>query len=265
MRPWSKLIWGKSTVPEPLLSVHGLVTGYGPNAVVEQVDLSLCPGESVALLGVNGAGKTTLVSTIAGLNPLWSGSMTFRGDTVTKAGPEARATMGISLCPEGRQIFTSLTVEENLLIGATPSRRRRPAATAAQVQERLARSYERFPILKERRHGGGGQLSGGEQQMLAIARALMSAPELLMVDEPSMGLAPAVASTVYGLLRELKREGLAMIVVEESSNRALGLVDQCIVLRGGRSVLSAPVGELPDHATLLEVYLGSSTSEEVTS
>lgn len=248
-------------MPSPLLVIEDLVTGYGPNVVLKDVSLRVDAGQSIAVLGVNGAGKTTLVNAIAGLNPMWSGSMMFRGKDVTKVGPEARMTMGISLCPEGRQIFTSLTVEENLVLGATPARRRVPPLPRSEVRARLQKSYERFPILAERRNGGGGRLSGGEQQMLAIARALMSAPDLLIVDEPSMGLAPVVSSKVYGLLRELKSEGLAMIVVEESSNRALGLVDHCLILRSGRVVLSAPVGELPDHSALVEAYLGSTRAE----
>jgi len=248
-------------VPDSLLVVEDLVTGYGPNAVLKEVSLRVDAGQSIGILGVNGAGKTTLVNAIAGLNPIWSGSMLFRGKDVTKVGPEARMTMGISLCPESRQIFTSLTVEENLILGATPARRRVPPLSRSQVRARLEKSYNRFPILAERRNGGGGQLSGGEQQMLAVARALMSAPDLLIVDEPSMGLAPVVSSKVYALLRELKSEGLAMIVVEESSNRALGLVDHCLILRAGRVVLSAPVEELPDHSALVEVYLGSTRTE----
>jgi branched-chain amino acid transport system ATP-binding protein len=217
------------------LRANSIVAGYGNAEVLHGIDLEVAPGQALAIVGANGAGKTTLVSAIAGLRPLTSGSVTLNGVDVSANSPDRRVESGLVLCPEGRRILATLSVEENLILGGTTIERRRGARR--ETRELLAEMYERFPILLQRRNNPGGALSGGQQQLLAIGRALMSKPKVLMLDEPSLGLAPQVISEVYSQLRELRKEGRAIVLVEEGARRALAFADHAIVLAKGSVVL----------------------------
>ena len=182
--------------------------------------------------------------------------MTFAGQDISTFSAEKRSELGIVLCPEGRRIFSSLTIEENLRLGATPLRARRDGRFGRHLSEGLERSYLMFPILRERRNSSGGTLSGGQQQMLAIARALMAQPRLLLLDEPSLGLAPRIADEVYATLTELKKEGLTIIVVEEAAGRPLELADEAIVLRNGSIVRRGSAVDIRRAGNLAADYLG---------
>ena len=240
-----------------MIDLRDAVTGYGRARVLDRVSLHLGEGEVLSIVGPNGAGKTTLVTLLAGQRPLWSGALEFRGEDIRALNSEDRTVRGIVLCPEGRQILASLTVEENLLVGATPLRARlgKSEAKAAQGED-LERAYELFPILSERRSMKGGSLSGGEQQMLAIARALMARPTVLLLDEPSLGLAPRIIEAVYGLLARLRADGLTMVVVEESPERALQVADRAMVLRNGTVVVEGTAEEIAGDPSLSGAYLG---------
>ena len=221
-----------------LLSVEALRAGYGEAVVIEALDLSLDDGRSLAVLGRNGAGKTTLVNALIG-SVTASGRVTLAGRDLSRLPPHARARAGIGWCPQERNIFRSLTVEENLTAVA------RPGAWT------LARVYRMFPRLEERRGNLGGQLSGGEQQMLAIGRALMVSPKLLLLDEPTEGLAPAIVDELLAALKTLAAEGLSMIVVEQNAAKILRFADQAIILNRGAVVhRAAAAALLADQATL---------------
>ncbi len=240
-----------------MITLDAAVTGYGKVRVLREVSLTLAAGEVVAVVGSNGAGKTTLAKTVAGLNPLWSGSLTWEGKDISRWSADRRAAEGIVLCPEGRRILAGLTVEENLKLGATPlSARlgRREAQEAAR--EEMRRVYDRFPVLEERRGQGGGTLSGGQQQMLAIGRALMARPRALILDEPSLGLAPRIVAEVYAALRSLREQGLGMILIEEGASRALAFADRGIVMQNGRIVTEGSADALASDPALFSSYLG---------
>jgi branched-chain amino acid transport system ATP-binding protein len=241
-----------------VIELQDAVTGYGRVRVLDGVSLRLDEGEVLSIIGPNGAGKTTLVMLLAGQRRLWSGRLEFRGEDVGELGSEDRTVRGIVLCPEGRQILASLTVEENLRVGATPLRARLGKSDAqTALGDDLDRAYELFPILSERRSMKGGSLSGGEQQMLAIARALMARPTVLLLDEPSLGLAPRIIEAVYSLLARLRDEGLTMVVVEESPERALQVADRAMVLRNGSVVAEGTAEEIGADPSLHRAYLGS--------
>jgi branched-chain amino acid transport system ATP-binding protein len=240
-----------------MLELMGATTGYGNIRALTDVSISISGGEAVGILGANGAGKTTLMRAIAGILPLWSGSISLEGKEVTKIGPEDRATMGVSLCPEGRGIFSTLTVEQNLRLGAIALRYRlRREESWQRVDQKLKSVYMHFPILAERRKSMAGTLSGGQQQMLAIGRSLMSDPQLLLLDEPSLGLAPRIVKEVYEILQTLRAQGQTLVVVEESPSRALGFVDRAYVLRIGRIYLEGLSGDLQGQPQLAAAYLG---------
>ena len=216
----------------PLLEVSGVEAGYGSTRVLKGVSLNVGKGEALAVLGANGAGKTTLMRTIAGLVRPTAGAISFDGNEITAVPADERPGLGVALAPEGRGIFASLSIEENLLIGATALRRRHAAAEARRISsEGLEHVYEMFPVLGDRRHDRGSNLSGGQQQMLAIGRALIARPKLLLMDEPCLGLAPKVGNDVYDILRRLREGGQSLIVVEESSRRALEFVDRACVIK----------------------------------
>jgi branched-chain amino acid transport system ATP-binding protein len=243
-----------------MLEVTGLVAGYGKARAVDGVSLSVAQGSVFAVIGPNGAGKTTLMRAICGDLPLWSGDITLNGESLKDLRSDGRALLGITLCPEGRRIFSTLSVEENLRIGATPlARRQTRTARKRVVQDGLERAYERFPILRERRSAPGGALSGGQQQMLAIARALMSSPSLLLLDEPSLGLAPLIIEEVYGFLKTLRAEGLTLVLVEESAARALQFADRALVMKNGRTLLDGSAQEVRANPRLGEAFLGEIT------
>jgi branched-chain amino acid transport system ATP-binding protein len=234
----------------PLLAVSGLVVRYGPVAAVRSIDLEIGEDETVAVVGPNGAGKSSLLSAIAGLVRPAAGTIAFAGRPLAWLALEDVVRQGIALVPEGRHIFASLTVLENLLLGATV-RSDTPA-----VRSEIDRLFATFPILGARRKQPAGQLSGGEQQQLAIARALLSRPKLLMLDEPSLGLAPAIVDQVYELLRSIREEGVALLLVEQNAARAFALADRAHVMAGGVFTLAGAPAEIASHASFDAAYFG---------
>jgi branched-chain amino acid transport system ATP-binding protein len=245
-----------------VLDVVDLVTGYGKVRAVDAVSISVERGSVFAVIGLNGAGKTTLMRAICGDLPTWSGDIKFEGESLSGVSSDGRAIRGITMCPEGRRIFASLSVEENLRIGATALTRRKGRSERKRVVlDGLERAYARFPILRERRSSAGGALSGGQQQMLAIARALMSIPSLLLLDEPSLGLAPLVIEEVYGFLEGLKTEGLTLVLVEESSTRALDFADRAVVMKNGRVLFGGSAADVQTDSRLAAAFLGEAAGE----
>jgi branched-chain amino acid transport system ATP-binding protein len=223
-----------------MLELHNVSTGYGRLPVLFGINLRVEPGQMVGVLGPNGAGKSTLLKTILGLLPVRHGGIVFRGRKVSHEPAHARFASGISLCPEGRRVFKNLSVRENLLAGAY-------GQPKDVVAEQLEAVYSIFPRLDERREQRAGSLSGGEQQMLAISRALMSRPRVLLVDELSMGLAPLVVEDLLDTLRQLCDRGLSVIVVEQHASRLVGRADRGEVLEKGRIVFSGPVDAAEHH------------------
>ena len=239
-----------------MLEVENLDVRYGGVRALRQVGLTVRAGEIVALLGPNGAGKTTTLRAISGLVSPSAGTITFDGHRIDRLPPEEVVRRGIAHVPEGRQVFPELSVEENLLIGAYARR--------GGIKSQLAALYARFPILKERRAQPGGNLSGGEQQMLAIARALMGAPRLVLLDEPSMGLAPRTVQQVFDLLRSLNaQDGTALLLVEQNARMALGLATRAYLLETGSVVLSGTAEEVRASPALAGSYLGLRAVEAV--
>lgn len=234
----------------PLLEVDGLAVRYGDLIGISEVSLHVMPGEVVALLGSNGAGKTTTLNAIAGLVPPAAGQVLWRGEPIGGLAPHAVVARGVALSPEGWRLFVGQTVEQNLRLGATPlpDRRRVPAL--------LDRVFALFPRLKERRRQSAGTLSGGERQMLAVGRALMSDPALLLLDEPSLGLAPAVVESLYEALDALRRDGLTLLIAEQSVELALEIADRGYVIQTGRTVLRGPAAELARNEEVRRAYLG---------
>jgi branched-chain amino acid transport system ATP-binding protein len=239
-----------------MLRIDAAATGYGRVRVLDGLSIDLGEGRVLAVIGPNGAGKSTLMRAICGATPLWSGRVFYQGADVTRLSAEERSEAGLVLCPEGRRIFSSLSIEENLMLGATPLRSRLGRRFNAAVRDGLARAYSMFPILEERRQNSGGALSGGQQQMLAIARALMAMPRLLLLDEPSLGLSPKMADDVYGTLHQLKAQGLTIVVVEEAAGRPLALADDAIVMRNGQIVRRDSADALRQSGNLASAYLG---------
>jgi branched-chain amino acid transport system ATP-binding protein len=235
----------------PVLSVSGISASYGAIKALREVTFEVLEKEILSIIGANGAGKTTLLLTLAGIIPIQSGAMTFEGRSASKLSPSERVAAGIALVPEGRKIFPKLTVLENLDMGAYLR------SDAAQVKEDIARVYSLFPILFERRKQWGGTLSGGEQQMLAIGRALMSSPKLLLMDEPSMGVAPLLTERIFGKIEELNKEGLTIILVEQNAHRALDIANRACVLEMGTITLRGSAKELKDDANVQSAYLGA--------
>ncbi len=236
-----------------LLTVDRLEVRYGDLIGVADVSLTVPEGAVVALLGSNGAGKTTTLNAIAGLIPVAGGSIAFGGERIDGRPAYAIVRKGLALSPEGWRLFVQQSVENNLLLGATP------LADRSRIAELLDRVYALFPRLAERRHQRAGTMSGGERQMLAVGRALMSAPKLLMLDEPSLGLAPAVVETMYETLTRLHREGLTILLAEQAIEMALEVADHAYVLQVGRSVLSGPAREIADNPDVQRIYLGVAT------
>ena len=232
-----------------LLAVQGLSAGYGEARVISGLDLAVGEGRSLALLGRNGAGKTTLINSLIGVTTRHAGRIAFSGQDVTALKPYQRARAGLGWVPQERNIFRSLSVEENLTAVALPG---------AWTLERV---YSMFPRLKERRRNGGGQLSGGEQQMLAIGRALMLNPRLLLLDEPTEGLAPIIVDELLGVLRRLARdEGLSMIIVEQKAHKILPFTDEAIILNRGAVVHAAPSVALLADQAMIDAHLTATKS-----
>ena len=235
----------------PLLRVAHLDVRYGDLIGVSDVSFEVPEGSVVALLGSNGGGKTTTLNAIAGLIPVHAGEIDFRGEAIAGQSAFAIVRKRLALSPEGWRLFVQQSVENNLLLGATPLRNRKRAAVL------LERVYEIFPRLKERRGQRAGTMSGGERQMLAVGRALMSDPKLLMLDEPSLGLAPAIVESMYETFGRLHREGLTILLAEQSIELALEVSDFATVLQVGRSVLSGTAAALATDPQVQHVYLGT--------
>jgi len=235
---------------EEMLTIKGLKTSYGQIEALHGVDIRINSGEIVSLVGANGAGKSTLLMTISGLQPTDAGSITFEGKDLLKIPTDQRVASGIVQVPEGRQVFKDLSVEDNLLLGAY-TRGRSP-----EVEDDIERMYEKFPILRQKRRNLAGELSGGQQQMLAMGRALMAKPRLLLLDEPSMGLAPLIIEEIFNIIKELKNEGMTIFLVEQNASQALALADRGYVLETGRVVVEGSGRELLSNEKVREAYLG---------
>jgi branched-chain amino acid transport system ATP-binding protein len=236
----------------PLLAVEGLYVSYGPVTALRQVDIAVAPGEVVALLGANGAGKSTLLRTISGLIRPRAGRILFEGASIAHLPPARIVRLGIAHCPEGRRVFGSLSVADNLRLGAAARRDR------AGIDAERERLFALFPVLRERLDQAAGTLSGGEQQMLALARALMAGPRLLLLDEPSLGLAPLLVQAIFRTLAELKGAGVTMVLVEQNAKLALDIADRAYVLRTGEVSLAGSAAELrADADRVAQAYLGA--------
>jgi branched-chain amino acid transport system ATP-binding protein len=234
-----------------MLTVKSVHTYYGNIHALKGVSLHVSKGEVVTLVGANGAGKSTLVNTICGMARPSRGSIEFLGGQIASLAPENIVRKGISLAPEGRQIFSAMTVEANLLMGGFIHRR-----DPEQLRNDMDRLYNRFPILKARHRQLAGTLSGGEQQMLAISRALMSRPQLLILDEPSMGLAPLVTKDIFSIVLELKEEGRTILLIEQNARAALKIADRGYVMETGKVVLEGEGLQLLEHREVKRAYLG---------
>ena len=237
--------------PEELLTVRDLSTAYGSIQALHGVSFSVPKGEVVAVLGANGAGKTTLLHTISGLLRPKAGAVSYQGVEITHVAPEKIAAKGLCHVPEGRRLFRELSVEKNLMVGSSGRKDWRRTQN-----DDIAYVYELFPVLGERRTQPAGTLSGGEQQMLAIGRALMGRPELLLLDEPSMGLAPLVVERIFEALAKLNRDGLTMLMVEQSAEMALSLAHRGVVLQTGAVVVTGTAEALRSDERVQESYLG---------
>ncbi len=235
----------------PLLEVRGLCSSYGPVQALHDLDLAVRAGELVAMVGANGAGKTTLLHTLSGVHRSSSGSIRFEGREITRLATHRIVASGVCQVPEGRQVFAPLSVEDNLRLGAYSQRKDQD-----WVEREIARIYELFPILRERSEQTAGTLSGGQQQMLAIGRALLGRPRLLLLDEPSMGLAPRLVEEIFRVVQELNQQGVTILLVEQNARAALAIADRGYVLETGRVVLSATAEELLQDEAVKRAYLG---------
>lgn len=233
-----------------LLSVDNLWVFYGPIEALHNVSICVDEGEIVSIVGHNGAGKSTLLKTISSLLKPSSGGVTYDGKLLTGIDPDKVVAMGISHVPEGRQIFASLSVYDNLMAGAYTRK------DNDGIKKDIDSYCQRFPILGERLRQKAGYLSGGEQQMLAIARALMSRPKILLLDEPSLGLAPVIVDEVYRIIEEIRKDGTAILLVEQNANRALNVSDRAYVLSSGQIELSGSGKEMAENDEVRKVYLG---------
>ena len=231
-----------------MLEVHGLTSHYGRIQALAGIDLKVGEGELVALVGANGAGKSTLLRAISGVQPA-AGRIAFNGDDISALSPERRVRLGIVQVPEGRQVFGPLSVEDNLRLGAY-------TRTRAESAAELERVYAMFPALRERRRQAAGLLSGGQQQMLAMGRGLMGKPRLLLLDEPSMGLAPRLVEEIFATVRSLKQTKTTIFLVDQNARAALAVADRGYVLETGRVVLAGSGRELLADEKVRQVYLG---------
>jgi branched-chain amino acid transport system ATP-binding protein len=233
-----------------ILEVRDVNAGYGEVQILWGTTLAIEEGILTSLVGTNGAGKTTLLRTVMGLNRAWQGSVWFNGEDVTRLSPHAKAERGLVLVPEGRQLFTDMSVLENLEMGASPKRAR------PHAERNLERVFEMFPRLKERKDQISGTLSGGEQQMLAVARGIMAEPIILMLDELSLGLAPVLVLGLFETLNQLKGEGLTMLLVEQNVQMALAVSNYAYVLSEGRIEMQGPSRDLAQNEHVRRAYLG---------
>jgi len=232
-----------------MLTVEGLRSRYGRIEVLHGIDLEVASGEIVTVVGANGAGKTTLLKCLSGVQPVSAGSIVFRGEALTTVPAHARVRRGLAQSPEGRQIFTTLTVEENLRLGAY-------LFADDKVDRDMQDAFAMFPILREKRNLAAGGLSGGQQQMLAIARALMGRPSCLLLDEPSMGLAPILVAQIFDVVRSMKALGVTLLLVEQNAFGALSVADRGYVMETGRITMSGPAAGLIADERIRAAYLG---------
>ncbi len=233
-----------------MLAVEDLHVSYGPVSAVQDVSFTVSEGETFAMVGPNGAGKSTTLHTIMGVLRPSKGSITFEGESLLGKGTDAIARSGLSLVPEGRRIFASMTVKDNLILALSARR-------GADGEKGTDAILNRFPVLRERYRTTAGKLSGGEQQQLAIARALLARPRVLLLDEPSLGLAPRYVDTVFEILAELREEGVTMLLVEQNVERTIAFADRTCILRAGRIALTGARDELTRRNDLAEAYLGA--------
>ncbi|GHH63418.1 ABC transporter ATP-binding protein [Streptosporangium violaceochromogenes] len=234
----------------PLLEVVDLEAGYGQIRVLHGVSLHVERSEVVAVLGANGAGKSTTLLTVSGVVPVSAGTVRFGGEDITSLPGHLVARRGLAQVPEGRGVFPQMSVEENLVMGAIQER------SKAVRRERLRRAYDLFPKLGERRRQNAGSLSGGEQQMLAISRALMAEPSMVMLDEPSLGLAPALVETMFETILTIREAGLGVLLVEQNAGEALEVSDRAYVMEQGAVVLSGPAAQVKANESVRAAYLG---------
>ena len=240
---------------ETILKLENLHVKYGPIEAIKGVNMEVKKGQIVAILGANGAGKSTIIKTINGLNKPSSGNVFFDGKRIDGLAPNAISSKGIITSPEGRLIFTELTVEENLMVG-TYSIRKRVDNMRQEIKENLAKVYDLFPILLERKKQRASTLCGGEQQMLAIGRALMGKPKLLVLDEPSLGLAPLIIQNIFTIIGKIAAEGTSVFIVEQNALQTLKIADYAYLLELGRIKLEGKPSELLQNDELISAYLG---------
>jgi branched-chain amino acid transport system ATP-binding protein len=235
-----------------MLKVKNLEAGYGKLKVLKRISMHIDPGEIVTIIGANGAGKTTLLHTITGLVKISSGEIVFRDNDLLKYSPEKIVFQGCSLVPEGRQVFSTMTVQENLLLGGYVQAKK----DKSNVESEMSRVYDLFPVLKERENQLAGTLSGGEQQMLAMGRALMAKPSLIMMDEPSTGLAPLIVKSIFQVILRLREEGSTVLLIEQNAKAALGIADRGYVLETGKIILQGAAEDLLQNRDVQRAYLG---------
>lgn len=236
---------------QPILELKNVHSGYGSIKALKGISLKVMPGEIVAIIGANGAGKSTTLMTICGIVPVDRGEIYYEGKLINKVSPEKLPTMGLCQVPEGRRIFPRLTVEENLILGAFHREDK------DQIAKDIQHSYDLFPILGERSRQHGGTLSGGEQQMLAIARALMTKPKVLLLDEPSLGLAPIIIQQIFNIIADINKEdGTTILLVEQNANLALQAASRGYVVETGEITLEDKASDLLKNPKIREAYLG---------
>lgn len=234
-----------------VLSLEGVSSGYGSVQVLHELSFKVQKGEFLTIIGANGAGKTTLMKLIAGVHPVWRGKLLFNGHDIHGLRAPERVKAGLALVPEGRKIFPRLTVHENLVLGGYLR------TDKQELNSELERVFDLFPILKQRRAQMGGTLSGGEQQMLALGRALMSSPSLILLDEPSMGIAPLLVARIFEKIQELNMAGITIVLVEQNAKLALSVAHRGLVLELGIVTISGPASSLKGDPRVVEAYLGS--------
>ncbi len=236
---------------DPMLKVSGVSTHYGPVQALHGISMEVYPGELVAIVGANGAGKTTLLHTLSRVQNASAGQVWFDGMEITRLPPHKIVAAGVCQVPEGRQVFAPLSVDDNLRLGGFTQRK-----DHRWFEQELERVYDLFPILKEKWQQAAGTLSGGQQQMLAIGRALLGRPRLLLLDEPSMGLAPLLVEEIFRTVQQLNEQGVTILLVEQNARAALGIADRGYVLETGSVVLSAKADELLEDEAVRRAYLG---------
>ena len=234
-----------------MLEIDNLQVRYGAVEALKGISLRVDAGEVVTIIGGNGAGKSTLMKAVSGLEPAAAGAIRFDGRDITRMPGHLRVGLGIAQSPEGRQVFADQSVRDNLVLGAYHRK-----ASAAEVEADIEAQFDAFPRLRERQHQQAGTMSGGEQQMLAIARALMARPRLLLLDEPSLGLAPLIVKEIFGIVRGLRQRGITLLLVEQMANQALAVADRGYVLETGRITLQGPGPELRRDPKVRATYLG---------